>query len=219
MPGSDAVDLTGRRCHGGVDLAAVSDLTSLCWFFPPAGDLPATARWRHYVPSSALTQLDQITAGEFARWVEAGWVTVTEGEVVDYDALHVDIAAGCRAYAVADLGIDRWNSSGTVTWAQRELPKLEVALVSQSFIGQSAPLKEIDRMLRSRTFDPGPDPVAAWCASCAEVRQDPAENIKLVKPSRGRSTARIDAISALANAVDGYLRAPAPRKPGRAAGF
>jgi phage terminase large subunit-like protein len=211
--------LVGHRCHGGLDLSAVSDLTSLCWYFPEQGDEHAAALWRHYVPEAALDTLNAITGGSFGEWVKGGWVTVTEGEVVDYDPLHDQIAEDYRRFAVADLGIDRWNSTGTVNWSQRHLPKLTVSLVSQTFGGQSAALKEIDRQLRRRTLDVGANPVAAWCASCAEVRQDAAENLKLVKPDRAREAARIDAVAALANAVDGFLRMPAPKPRGRVAGF
>ena len=216
----DRAALVGRRAHGGVDLAAVSDLTSLCWFFPPpADDAPAFALWRHYVPAAAVERLDEITGGQFSTWVADGWAIVTPGEVVDYDPLRDDIAAGYRDFELVDLGIDRWNSSETVTWAQREIPRLDVSLVSQSFVGQSAALKAIDRLLRTRRLDVGADPVAAWCAACCEVVQDRAENLKLVKPDRQRAAARIDAVAALANAVDGWLRAPAPKPKGRAVGF
>jgi phage terminase large subunit-like protein len=209
----------GRRCHAGVDLASVSDLTALAWYFPPQGDEPAAALWRHYVPEAAVPALDRITSGLFSQWCERGWCVVTDGEVVDYEPLHADIAAGCSRFAVVDLGIDPWNSTSTTTWAQKALPKLTVALVRQSFMGLSASLKEIDRQLRAHVFDVGADPIAAWCASCAEIRQDASENIRLVKPERQTSNARIDAIAALANAVDGWLRTPEPKRPGRVAGF
>lgn len=215
----EQADLYGRRCHAGIDLAAVSDLTALCWYFPPQQEQHAVALWQHYVPEAALPALDRITSGMFSEWARRGWCKITEGEVVDYEPLHADIAAGCAAFAVTDLGIDRWNSTATVTWAQRSLPKLSVSLVRQDFIGQSPALKEIDRQLRTQLLDVGADPVAAWCASCVEVRQDPAENLKLVKPDRERSMARIDSIAALANAIDGWLRAPPPKRVGRAAGF
>jgi phage terminase large subunit-like protein len=219
-PRIDRAALAGRRAHGGVDLAAVSDLTALCWFFPPeTDDGPASAIWHHYVPEAAVPRLDEITGGAFAGWVADGWCQVTPGEVVDYDPLRADLAAGYRDFELVDVGIDRWNSSETVTWCQRELPRLEVSLVSQTFVGQSASLKAIDRLLRNRQLDVGADPVAAWCASCAEVVQDRAENLKLVKPDRQRTTARIDSVAAMANAVDGWLRAPAPKKKGRAVGF
>jgi phage terminase large subunit-like protein len=214
-----AQSFTGRRAHGGVDLAAVSDLTSLCWYFPSTKTERAAALWRHYVPSAALESLRRITGGAFEQWIKAGWVTVTDGDVVDYDALHADIAADVERFAVVDLGIDRWNAMGTVNWAQATLPKLNVSFVGQGFGGQSSALKEIDRQLRAGELDVGADPVAAWCAACAEIRQDAGENIKLVKPIRGRATARVDAIAALANAIDGFLRTPAPKTPGRAAGF
>src|SRR2546423_139904 len=30
----DEVSLAGRKCHGGLDMGSVSDLTALCWIFP-----------------------------------------------------------------------------------------------------------------------------------------------------------------------------------------
>ena len=30
----DQLDIEGRQCYGGLDLAAVSDLTALVWLFP-----------------------------------------------------------------------------------------------------------------------------------------------------------------------------------------
>jgi phage terminase large subunit-like protein len=215
----DELDLVGRRCHGGLDLSAVSDLTSLCWYFPGDDDRRAVALWRHYVPQAAIDTLNRITGGAFEQWARAGWCTVTDGDVVDYEPLHEQIAADLSTFAVADLGIDPWNSASTVAWAQRDVPQLNVSLVSQGFAGHSGALKEIDRQLRKRHLEVGGNPVAAWCASCAEVRQDPSENLRLVKPDRQRRAARIDAIAALANAVDGWLRTPVPKPKGRVAGF
>ncbi len=211
--------LEGRPCYGGLDLAAVSDLTSLCWFFPPAGDdLPAYVRWHHFAPEAALARLAEITSGSALSWVQEGWLTVTDGEVCDYDVVHAAIAHDAQRYAVVSLGLDRWNSTATTTWLGANLPKLPSEQVAQTFGGLSSPMKEMMRLVRTHTFGHGGNPVARWCFLSCEVRTDVNENIRPVKPDRMRARHRIDAVASAAMAVDGWMRRPVT-KPKRAVGF
>lgn len=202
--------LVGLPCYGGLDLAAVSDLTSLCWFFPAdAADSNGQQHsviWRHFVPEQAVARLDDHTAGQFSIWARDGFVAVTEGDVVDYSVLHDQIEADSARFAPVTIGIDRWNSVATTNWLQANIPNVLPLLVSQSYAGMSAPLKEIMRLAKSQKLNHGGNPVARWCFDAVEVRQDPAENIKPVKPERVRSGKRIDAVTAAAMAVDGWIR-------------
>ena len=45
-----------------------------------------------------------------------------------------------------------------------------------------------------------------WMADCMTVKQDPAGNIKPVKPDRRKSSKRIDGIVALIMAIDRAMR-------------
>jgi phage terminase large subunit-like protein len=213
--------LVGRLCHLGLDLAAVSDLASLCAFFPPADDNgPAEVLWWHWTPEANVPRLVEVTAGEAARWIAAGWLTVTDGDVIDYDAIHSTIAEVAERYRVAGLGLDRWNSTGTTNWLSANLPRLEVETVAQTYAGLSAPMKELERLISSRRFHHGGNPVAGWCFTSCEVKADTNENVRPVKPSRSTARHRIDAVVAASMAVDGWLRHPTPqRRPTRAAGF
>lgn len=203
--------LVGQRCFGGLDLAAVSDLTSLCWFFPPATDTdPGQLLWRHFVPEASMPTLDDITAGTATTWAREGWLTVTDGEVCDYGVLHAAVAEDTARFNVGALGIDRWNSTATTTWLAANLPKLRVEQVAQTFAGLSAPMKEMTRMMTLRRFLHGADPVARWCFLACEVRTDVNENVRPIKPDRGKARHRIDAVVSAAMAVDGWLRNPAP---------
>lgn len=201
-------NLAGRDCYGGLDLAAVSDLTSLCWFFPATGDAAHVLVWRHFVPEAVVAELDSKTGGQFDVWCREGTVTVTEGEVVDYDAVHAQIANDYATFACRSLGIDRWNSTGTTNWLAQDVPKLQVQLVGQGFVGMSPPSKELMRLVQSRQLNHGGNPVARWCFDAVEVKQDPAENIKPIKPDRQRSGKRIDAVVSAVMAIDGWMRRP-----------
>lgn len=203
--------LVGRPCYGGLDLSAVSDLTSLCWLFP-AGDDRCDVIWRHFAPEAAVPFLDQHTAGRFSLWARQGFVTITEGDVIDYDVLHSTILHDAKRYAPVTLGIDRWNSVSTTNWLEKELPRVTPLLVGQGFAGISSSMKEVMRLVRIRGLVHGGNPVARYCFDSVEVRQDDAENIKPVKPRRSMSGRRIDAVASLANAVDGWMRAePQPQ--------
>ena len=212
--------LVGRRCFGGLDLAAVSDLTSLAWWFPPETEgAPGAMLWRHFVPEALMDTLNDITAGSATQWARAGFLTVTDGEVCDYDVVHATVAQDCASFQVQTLGIDRWNSTATTTWMQRNLPKLRVEQVAQTFAGLSAPMKEIMRLATLRQFAHGGDPVARWCFLACEVKSDLNENVRPIKPNRQKARHRIDAVVSAAMAVDGWLRNPAPAKQYRAVAF
>lgn len=207
--------LDGQRCWGGLDLSAVSDLTSLCWLFETGRDDPLEAVWRNWVPEAAVADLSRRTGGQFDVWVREGLVTVSEGDVLDLDAVHAQIAADVRRFAVQSLGIDRWNSVATTNWAAKEFPKLQVQLVGQGMTHLSPPTKELMRLARAQELRHGGHQLVRWCMDAVEARTDDAENVKLIKPHRGKTGKRIDPVVALVMAVDGWTRRP--RKGRRAA--
>jgi phage terminase large subunit-like protein len=211
----DEAQLVGKVCVGGLDLSSVSDLTSLAWVFPDADRRLVV--WRHFVPEAVVPELDDQTGGQFSQWVRQGFVRVTEGDVIDYDILHDQIAADAKRFAVAGVGIDPWNSAATANWLQQNMRKVQVHRVPQGY-RLSPALKEIERLIRERLWVHGGNPVARWCFDAAEVRQDDQENIKVVKPDRKATGKRIDAVPSAANAVDALLRNP-PKVRRAAVGF
>lgn len=186
--------LAGARCWGGLDLSATTDLTALAWWFPDPGQV----LWRFWIPEARLKILDGATGGAATVWAREGALILTEGEVVDYDSVHDRIARDAETFDVAMMGVDRWNSAATMTWlAEQEIP---AALVPQGY-RLSPSLKRMHGLLLAGGLNHGGHPVARWCADAAEVRQDDQENIRLVKPDRGKATKRVDGIAALADAL------------------
>lgn len=217
----DLADLAGRECFGGLDLAATTDLAALALFFPSEvaaeasehpGDAPAElhpddrhrVKWHFWTPEANVAKLDGFTARRFTQWVKQGHVTVTEGEVVDYDRIHEVILDAWERYGLVDVSVDRWNSTSTLNWAQRE--GIPTFALPQTFAALSPPAKELERMVLASTLNHGGNPVAAWNAAAVEVKRDNNENIRPVKPDRSKDGKRIDGIVALIMAVDGWLR-------------
>jgi phage terminase large subunit-like protein len=194
--------LAGRLAHGGLDLSATSDLTALAWWLPGRGEgEPAEVLWRFWVPEAQVDWLDRRTSGRFGLWVREGFVRATEGDVVDYEAVHRQIQADAALLDVRSIGLDRWNAQATSNWLEEQgLPR---RIVPQTYAGTSGALKELMRLTQDRAWQHGGNPVARWCFDAVEVKRDDRENIRTKKPDRAKDGRRIDAVDAVVMALEG----------------
>lgn len=189
--------LKGREAWGGLDLGSVSDLTALVWLFPDlkAGGYDVLARF--WTPEESLPALDASTSRNASSWVREGWLTVTPGDVTDYDFIEKQVLKDLGTYDVAGIGYDRWNSSQLVlNLLEEDAPMVKVG---QGVASLSAPTKEMDRLIRAGTHEKpllrhGGNPVLRWMAGNFRVYTDPAGNIK---PDKAKSMDKIDGITAL----------------------
>lgn len=190
----------GHRCFGGLDLSAKYDLTSLCWLFPDLGNL---ALWRFWLPEEQVPVLDRLTGGMISPWVDAGWLTTTPGATIDYDEMYSQVDADRDSFRVTDINFDPQMAAPVIREFERR--GLISVQVTQGF-ALSEPMKELMRLVQSRHFCHGGNPVARWNAECVEVKTDDRERIYFVKPRRGAVGKRIDGVAALVMAVDGVMR-------------
>ena len=205
--------LRGARAWGGIDLAAVTDFTA--WCLAVASRRPGVEVelfWRYWVPDERVVDLERHLQVPLSRWVEQGFVTATEGNVVDYDAVQKQIVADCRQVDIESIGYDRMFAGQMVQNIAGELSGCHMRPVAQTFLGTSPGIKELLRLLGHNDVEAPPrmrqggDPVTRWMASVVEAKDDGNDNLRLVKPERAVSQARIDGIAAAVMGLDGYLR-------------
>ncbi len=187
--------------YGGLDLASVSDVTCLGWLIRDPGKPGYDVVLRSFIPEAALPALDATTDKNASAWVKAGWLTLTPGDVTDYDFIKDQVEKDAALLDVVGIGFDRWNSSQLVIDLQDAGLPLE--RVGQGYASMSAPLKELDRLVRRGTSKTpllrhAGNPVLKWMADNLRPSSDPAGN---VKPDKARSTNKIDGISALTMAM------------------
>jgi phage terminase large subunit-like protein len=203
-------NLKGRQAYGGLDLASTSDLTALCWMFPAdVGGFDAI--WRLWTPADNLPALDKRTAGMATVWVREGFLTLTPGNVADYDYIRTQINKDCETFDVRGLAYDQWNSSQLVNDLSRD--GVPLVKTRQGLQTLSAPTKELQRVLLQGTaekpmFRHGGNPAVRWQADNFAVWMDAAGN---VKPDKATAAEKIDAIAAAINAMSLVL-ALAPKK-------
>jgi phage terminase large subunit-like protein len=80
-------DYKDDSCYMGVDLASVSDMTALSVMIPKDDKL--IFKTFYYLPQSALS--DNVNAELYKQWKRQGYLTITDGNVTDYDYILRDI--------------------------------------------------------------------------------------------------------------------------------
>lgn len=227
-----AADFDGAVAYLGYDLSATTDFTAAAWVAPIDPDYDDEGEpvengylvWvMFWIPEDRVDHLERMTGVPLRRWVREGWIKTTEGNVVDYRRFRADVEAiteslGCR---IAEVAFDPWNATETAL----EMANMGHTMVQtrQGYMTLNPPSKEIERMVMGSTPERpllrhGGNPVLRWMADCAEVMQDPAGNIKPVKPDRRKSAKRIDGIAALVNAMSRAMLRTVPKKKRRSGG-
>jgi phage terminase large subunit-like protein len=187
----------GRRCFGAVDLAATTDLAAQLLVFPPD---ELVERWRFlprfFVPADAIANRVRRDRVPYDKWAREGALIATEGNVVDYDFIKAQILADAEMFQIERFGFDPFNATQVMIQLGQE--GLPTEKVRQGFLTLSAPAKELERLLLSEMFEHGGHPILEWCASNVAIETDAAGNIK---PSKSKSTEKIDGIAALVSAL------------------
>ncbi|MCL2585992.1 MAG: terminase large subunit, partial [Streptosporangiales bacterium] len=202
------VPLRGRDCWAGLDLASTSDLASYALDFPD-GKGAHDVLWRVFCPESAVPSLDRRTGGKASAWAQAGVLTVTEGNVIDYEAIKVAMRADAETYEIREVAFDRWGATQLSSELIEEgFPLMQTG---QGFASMAAPTREFLRLIAGGLYRHGGNPVVSWQAGNLIVRTDPAGNMK---PDKQRSSEKIDSMVAAIMALDRALRAAAaPSEP------
>lgn len=192
--------LRGMRVFGALDLSAVRDLTAAVFVGHrpcAAGEQPRVFVFcRFWLPEENLKERIRYDRVPYDRWAREGWLTLTPGNVVDHDRVREEVRHVGDAFALREVAIDRWNAAQITT--QLTADGLTVVPFGQGFASMSEPMKEVERLVLAGLLDHGGNPVLRWCVQNTAAVTDDAMNIK---PSKDKSTGRIDGLVALVMAV------------------
>ncbi len=183
-----AEHLRGRMCYAGLDLSSTTDLTALTLLFPPQGDLTCWVAlfhaWRPRADVAAAEQRDHVP---YRDWERAGFLTLCEGDIIDYDQVEDYIRAAMALYRIDALGVDPYLSR---TLTQRLMAAgLTVIEIPQTMLGMTPAMRELERGIRGGTMRHVHNTAGRWCFGNMRCAVDGNENMK---PMKNRSIGRID---------------------------
>jgi len=194
---ADAGALAGRPCYAGLDLSSTTDLTALVLLFPPAEEEKGWSVLAFFwAPETGARKREDRDGVPYLTWAKEGLVELTPGEIVDYDRIRTRINALGERYKICEIALDRWNATQLAT--QLDGDGFTVVPFGQGYASMSGPSKELEKRILAGELAHGGNPVMRWMAANAAVERDAADNIK---PSKKKSTERIDGIVALVMAT------------------
>lgn len=191
-------DLAGRTCIGGLDLSSTDDLTVFVRVFEPdnhRSEWPVLATF--FLPAENVQRLEQQHRVPYSAWVKEGWIKTHPGNVVDYAEVRKAIGELNLVTPIKQIGIDRgWQ--GQSLESNLIADGFDVVMVGQGWKSQSQPLKELEKIVKSKRLNHGGNPVLRWNALNTVVKVDDSGNYSLTKRM---SKAKIDGIAATTNAM------------------
>jgi phage terminase large subunit-like protein len=199
--------LRSYPCYGGLDLAAVSDLTALVLAWPIA-DRVYLYPW-FWIPEEDIVGRSKRDNVRYDLWARDGYIELTSGNVTDWRFCTARIKQLAHIFKIREIGFDRAGARDTVSDLMDA--RIEVVDVGQGFLSMSAPAKRLEELTLSHKLVHTGHPVLRWNVDCATVDQDPAGNIKPVKPNRQKGSKRIDGVVAAVIALH-RVQAAIPKK-------
>ena len=192
-------DFRDCECYIGVDLSATSDLTAVSYLIEK--DNIYYFKTDYYLLESAL--VDKPDRETYKLWKQQGLITITAGNVTDYDYITNDIVAASNILNIQKIGYDKWNATQWAIHATEiGLPLEEYPQTMGNF---NRPTKELERLILSGNTVIDNNEITRWCFRNVELKSDYNGN---VKPNKGIKSKKIDGVIAIIQALGMYLTVP-----------
>ena len=184
----------------GVDLSAVSDLTALAVMWQMDGKF--YFKVLYYLPQSCL--VGNPNAEQYKQWKRSDYLTVTLGNVVDYDYVLSDLLKVGEKVIIQEVAYDQYNAT---QWAINATSEgLPLKPFSQALWNFNRPTKEFERLVKMGKVAIDNNPITRWCFSNVQLKADHNDNVKPVKG--GGNMDKIDGVIAILECLGSYLATP-----------
>ena len=189
----------GMDCVVGVDLASVSDITAVSYLFIKEDKFYFLNDY--YIPElSVSTNINREMYKEAAQFKH---ITITEGNVIDYDYILNDIKIKNELHNVTAIYYDRYNST------QFAIAATEAGFYMQQFSqlagSLNKPLKEFERLIKSDKVVIQKNPITKWMINNVVLKINHMGNYSIDKSSKNK---KIDGVAAMMDALGGLLSSP-----------
>lgn len=188
-----------KSCYVGVDLAATSDLTAVSYLVVDGGKY--YFKTHYYLPESAL--IEKADKELYKLWKSTGMLTITSGNVTDYDYITNDILKYSEVVNIQSIGYDKYNAT---QWAidatSQGLPLEEY---SQSLANFNMPTRELERLILSGKAIIDNNEINRFCFRNVVLKSDHNGN---VKPNKSADKKKIDGVVSMIQSLGMFLQTP-----------
>ena len=188
-------------CYGGIDLSTTTDLSALCAMWVDEANQRYYYKVHYYLPAESLNENRfKVLYGE---WHRKGLLTLTPGNVVDYDYILNDLIDINQANRLMSVAYDAYNATQFVINATTKgLPMLPF---SQALGNFNKPTKEMERLMLSGRVVLDNNEINRHCFRNVVLARDHNGNIK---PSKQFVEKKIDGVIVMLEALGAYMADP-----------
>lgn len=188
-------DFRYKECIIGIDLSTKLDLTSIGIEF--IKDKKYYVFSHSFMPRDTFDKRVKEARLPFDLWEKEGWITVTDGMVVDYNYIkrYIQDLEEKYNFVITEICYDPWNA----TQFANDMSELgyEMVEIRQGIRTLGEPCKSFREEAYQGKLFHNNNPVLNWACSNAIVKQDANANFMLDK---SQSSDKIDPLAALINA-------------------
>ena len=187
----DYSTLDGKQCWGGIDLSTTRDISAVVLLFHENEKFIILPFF--FIPKDNLKNRRDRDGVDYEMFVRDNHVIATEGNVIDYNVIKEKINELGNKYKIQSISYDRWNASMLVSSLIEDYG-INMAPLGMGFVSQSAPTKEIEKLILEKKIIHNNNPAANWMLSNVSLMEDPAGNVKI---SKQKSKSKIDFVAAM----------------------
>jgi phage terminase large subunit-like protein len=192
-PRKSLEELAGRQCFVGLDLASKVDIAAAVYLFPPTSDDPLWhVHGSYYLPESAVESAALKNSAKYRLLHAEGVLTLTPGNIIDFDQIREDIRERSKAHELAMLGYDPWQATHLATQLAKD--GANAVEVRQTVMNLSQPMKEVEALVLQGLLAHGDCPALTWMVSNVTAKTDQKENIF---PGKDKTDNKVDGAVAL----------------------
>ena len=172
-------DFKDKLLYISFDLASTSDLTCLSAMYEDNGTY-YFKNW-YYLPQEALKT--STNKDNYKKWQRQGFLTVTQGNVTDYDYVMNDIQKlQDNSEGIVRISYDSWNATDfTIRLTESGF---NMKPYSQSIGSMNRPTKAIERLImEGKNIVIDKNPITLFCFENSVPKSDYNDNIKIIKES------------------------------------
>lgn len=179
--------LRGVRCVSSVDLSVSDDFSAVSYlFYIPGrtiagrgGEVALHSLTEYYFPEGQLQTHPNREL--YTRWVEAGYMKLCTGKVIDYQQIAQDILS--KPYRILGVGYDPYKSKEFVKLLEYtpSVGKDYLYAVPQTYGAFTSPVESLELAIYRGVITFDPNPITAYCFANAVIDEDRLENRKPIK--------------------------------------
>lgn len=166
--------LLGKKCFAAVDLASTTDIAAAGLYFP---------EYFAFLPMFWVPKETAKKKLEYEIWSNQGYINIARGRVINYELIREWLIEQKKIYDIQSVAYDSWNAPQLALKLGDE-DGFNLVEFRQGYKSMNAPTKELEKLVLQSKIVHFNNPVLRWMVSNAQTTEDPAGNVKLVKPNK-----------------------------------